>query len=276
MGKLSRQTRRANERATRRVPRRQKFNMQSRLPWKEIMALLLAVASMGIDHTLFVACCLTAAVGFGCWGIATDFEIQYSSKILLCLVVIGGALGLFIYLRSANIEKALHQAEGILVPGNRSSPPDPCAIPPQAVALYLGKGAVLLEGAGIFNFSIGGEPFLSIEQKNFWRWPYLVIRKLKLLNSDGNALTDIGSNTYYVWPLARVKRTDFSTFTVFDNRDSEVLDIDYLNRKAIRLRGVFRTEQGIIANITDDHADIGNFHLQAGCIVGGGTINLVP
>jgi hypothetical protein len=48
------------------------------------------------------------------------------------------------------------------------------------------------------------------------------------------------SSSYWVRPDSRIYRKDRSSLTIFDRRDEEVLDVDFLNEHAIKIRGTFR------------------------------------
>src|SRR5262245_55028868 len=106
----------------------------SPLGWREIIALILAVASMSIDNSAFVGICLLLAASIGCWGVVTHHRPWKTPvKIIVCAAVIEGTIGLFFYLRAAALEKELQQYRGTLYAAELPAPKSPCTPNPKSV-----------------------------------------------------------------------------------------------------------------------------------------------
>lgn len=224
-----------------------------RLPlnWRELLAIILAIVSFKVDDTKLVFICLLAAAAISCWGIVDHYDVRRSFKVLLCLAVAQVAFGLFLYLRSGAIEKELIQYVGFLLPGNDLAPTSKC--PANRPTFYLGQMTLPVERSPYSVLRSGDKPILVLKIQRIDYWIGSVERptidKLYLEDGQGREAVDITDDEYFVAPYVRFNRTSRSDLTIFD-RGNEIFNIQFLNDKAIKVRGVFRRD-GHLMTVTD-------------------------
>jgi hypothetical protein len=91
-----------------------------------------------------------------------------------------------------------------------------------------------------------------------------------LFDEDGDIIARITDDKLWVHPLARRERPDFSTLTVYDKRDVEVLKLEFLNHNSIRIRGIFRLPRQSPVIISDEFIN-GPILAAGSCANGVGT-----
>jgi hypothetical protein len=221
------------------------------LNWKELLAIILAIVSFKVDDTKLVFFCLLAIAAIVCWGIVAHYDVRRSFKILLCLAVIEIAFGLFVYLRAGAIEKELVQHIGFLLPGNDPAPISKC--PADRPTVYVGQMTLPVERSPYSVLHSGDKPILVLKIQTFDYWigsvERLTIDKLYLEGDQGQEAVDITDDKYFVASSIRYDRTSRSNLSIFD-RGNEIFNIQFLNDKAIKVRGVFRRGDHVVT-VTD-------------------------
>jgi hypothetical protein len=240
MANLTRQQRRAAERAAKRRGQPPPRGLRLPFKWQEGVAIILAIAAMMLDHTVAFGLCILAAVALGIWGILSHEEYERGGKSVGIIVVlaIGGVL--FLFLKIQNDQRELALNEGVLEPGN-DYPDHKCgALNKKWTALLIGPGLFYLDKFPQSILKIANQDILTLDRVG----DNLVIQTLNLFDEQGYALVSINKaiapNNFWVAPDVRKYRPDKHTLVVFDKRATEVLRIVYLNPHAISVNGIFR------------------------------------
>lgn len=150
-------------------------------------------------------------------------------------------IGVWILYRQASAynshapETELH---GVLVPANDPSPPNPCTmpIPSEAVSVFFGSAAAWTSQLPMVVLQVGGLDLLTIKKTSGG-----LAVSAKIFSADGRIVADLDDNEFNVNPsnYFKVKRPDRSTLIVYDQRTNAVLNVRYLNPKAVRVSGIF-------------------------------------
>ncbi|HTT98459.1 MAG TPA: hypothetical protein VMF58_10445 [Rhizomicrobium sp.] len=127
---------------------------------------------------------------------------------------------------------------GTLVPSNLPVPQfaKPCIdMAPGGIAVIFGDnvGTTTLQSQNILRMN--GVVLLAIGRAN----NQVVITKLKIFDEEGRIIANVDEDGFWVTPLVRIKHRP-SSLVVFDERDTEVLNINFLNPKTVSISGVFR------------------------------------
>jgi hypothetical protein len=137
--------------------------------------------------------------------------------------------------------RAAPQDTGLLTPSNYPVPKYAAkCIPDGAYAVILGRTIAysqrpFLPGSGILN--LHGEIVLAIDPTG----ANIVISILQIYDQAGRVIVHVDRNGFWVAPsAARAIRPDPSTLIVYDNTDTEILNLRVLNAKTITLTGIFR------------------------------------
>jgi len=127
---------------------------------------------------------------------------------------------------------------GELVPSNESCPPLPQNAPKETITLMLGDELrVLAAQSQNYIFSRKGEPFLSIGIKGG-----LMRVTASIVDSNNQHIVRIIDNEFQASPerAFNPKQPDKHSLVVRDSQGVEVLNIRFLNPKAMRIVGRFR------------------------------------
>jgi hypothetical protein len=134
----------------------------------------------------------------------------------------------------------LARNEGTLEPGNWDAPIHPnqqVNLPPTAIKVFLGPVLTSSDKFPSPIIRVRGEPLFVVDrQKN----SHLRITLLKVFDTRNDIIARIDDTGFWVSPGSRKSRPDKSTLIVFDNRDTEVLNVRYLNKTTLSILGSFR------------------------------------
>ncbi len=171
----------------------------------------------------------------------------YDHKELLKAVWVGFAGGVLLllavalYLRNDIIRKEVASRTpvyfGELAPGNDFSPPLPAGVPNNTIQLLLGDDLrVLAASARNFVFSKGGRSFLSVGITNG-----LMRITATVMDSSNRYIVRIINNEFQANPeyAFNPKQPDEHSLIVRDADGNEVLNIRFLNPRAMRIVGRF-------------------------------------
>src|SRR5713226_8562483 len=128
------------------------------------------------------------------------------------------------------------EVHGLLRPANRPMPPNPCGeIPETALAIFLGRCAAYSSASPHTVISIRGDNVLSFRRVNDG-----IAVSARIFSSDGRIVAEIRDNEFFINPnnFFRRERPDDHSLTVFDQENNRVLDVFYLNSRAIRFSGI--------------------------------------
>lgn len=160
--------------------------------------------------------------------------IGFCAAILLLLII-------SLYIRNDILKKEIKVKQSVyfgeLVPDNKPSPPLPAGVPKNTISLLLGDDLrVLAAQSENYIFSKNGEAFLSIGIKNG-----LMTVSLSIMDSNNKNVVRIVNNEFKAFPenTFNPKQPDRHSLTVRDSKGIEVLNIRFINPKAIRIVGRF-------------------------------------
>jgi hypothetical protein len=288
MGGLSRQLRRAAERAALKVAAKEppsKHQMSERVrqgmrallgAGASALVIALVVESMGQAGILNMA--NARAMLAGAWIIGTaafcvsEWIWQFRAKhriavavaVSLILGVVLGALGK--YESKANYELT-H-----LVADNRPTPKNSCGdIGATDLLVFLGDGSAVVRPSK-FPFTIiemgrdrKGEPLplLVIDKTDRG----ISIKTLRIFNADGKLGTKIDSDAWIDNSNFHSTKINAHQLKARDDQDQVVLDLDYINKHAVRITGVFRHPRMYPLEITPKEFLYGGGNYSIGCVI---------
>jgi hypothetical protein len=202
-----------------------------------LVALPLAVAGLLIDNVWGVGICLALATIIPCAAIVVHAEVKPVYRGLSCLSVTAIFLIIFIVLYGEHDKRELAKNEGILYPAALPRPKSRCSIPEDSFAIFAGGGAIYSSGQPTSLLTIGGQEIISAEQDDKGR---LILRTLQMFDEQENIIARIDKDGFWLHPLARRVRPDWSTIVIYDSHDNEALNIKFVNEKTVSIRGIFR------------------------------------
>jgi hypothetical protein len=111
-----------------------------------------------------------------------------------------------------------------------------CPIPKNAVALYLGNRVSVITAFPHVVFTVHGDDVLRLDRDS----SDLLI-SFRVFDDRGNPVARLDRNTFVTTnSAAHVERPDASHLLVFDDRGTQVLDVQFLNPQAIKMTGILR------------------------------------
>jgi len=126
---------------------------------------------------------------------------------------------------------------GLLSPDHRPTPPNPCgAIPRQALVILLGNSAAYSSQPSHNVLKVKNDVVISFE-----RLEGRIAINAMVFSRDGRIIAEIQRNEFFINPnnYFRKERPTPHCLKVFDQEGRLVLDVDYINSKAIRIGGIF-------------------------------------
>lgn len=232
--------------ASKAAPRRYQFKLGDTCA---LVALPLAYAGMIVDNMLMVGICLGVSGAIAIAPAVWHHEVRPALRIGwvgLIVLVFGG---LFWIIKEGHEKKELALYSGVLISENL---PDPtttarCNIPDGALKIYLGRNAIAYTPTlPRVIIEIGGQQILTVDRAA----DGLVISNLYLFDDRGDTIVHFDSDGFRVSAGVRTERPDRHTLIVYDRTGVEVFNIQFLNPKAMYVRGIFR-RSGSNATITD-------------------------
>jgi len=229
------------------------------------LAVPLAIAGLRGEDTGFVAVCFLFSAGVLSFSIATNDQITVKLRALIITAIIIIFGGLTVYIRSENLIKELAANEGVLEPGGKGTPdvPASCAggVPENAFLFFFGSNVDWSTDKPHTAITIGQE-LLSISVRSDGK---ASIDHLNIFDDRDNIIANIERNQLWVKFEARHYRPDKSTLYVKDHLNKEVLKIEFLNPRSIRLSGRFRYPGTRPIVISDDVANIRGMQISQSC-----------
>jgi hypothetical protein len=152
----------------------------------------------------------------------------------IVLVIAGCLQWHLLILHPATPETEIH---GLLIPSNEPMPDNPCReIPANALAIFLGRCAAFSSDPFHVVLRIQGENVLSFSRVN-----NRIAVNAKVYSRDGRIVAEIRDNEFFINPnnYFRRERRDAHSLVVLDQNGHNVLDVSFLNPRAIRFSGIF-------------------------------------
>lgn len=128
---------------------------------------------------------------------------------------------------------------GLLSPANELIPKNPCGtIPKEATLVFLGNSASYAESSFPQTIvQIGQDKMLTVDKIDGG-----IVINATLYSSDKKVIVQLRNNEFFINPnnFFRKERPDRHSLIVFDQHGVEVLNVRFLNEKAIRFSGLIR------------------------------------
>lgn len=243
----------------RKAQRRTEYHDQNHKEW--------AKSKMG-GHGMEVAAYILAAIAGVLFVLVGLF---YSEHKIPSIILFGVACTILtaaatLYWINAVLEPLVIETEhhGRLEPAHDPDPP----LPPRCVKKYADSWGVFYGGSVNFNtrpdvtiVTIASKPLLAVRKT-----PDGLAISASIYGEDGRIVAEVKDNEFSINQnnYFRRARPDRSTLTVYDQFNSEVLSVRYVNPSAIRVTGVFRYA-GREVLIDETKTRAGNFTMMAFC-----------
>lgn len=144
-------------------------------------------------------------------------------------------VGATMYFSRASVEET--EYHGLLQPADEPMPINPCGeVPGNALAIFLGRSAAYSSSPAHTVITIKGQPVLSFE-----RIGQEIAINARVFSRDGRIVTEISRNVFSINRnnFFRMERPDLHSLLVFDQEGRKVLDVRFINPRAIRFRAIF-------------------------------------
>jgi hypothetical protein len=219
-----------------------------------LASLPLALLAFWARGVVFPTVCLCMAVAIVVYVIADHGEVAWKHRIAICSLVLIVAVAMVVYLYRSNLAWALQQQSAPLIAATLPSPVSSnCPIPKGAVALYLGNAVSVVTKFPHVVFRVHGEDVLAVDRDAFG-----LLINFTAFDEGGNIVSRLNRNVFTaINPASHVERPNKSNLIVFDDRDSKVLDVQFLNPQAIKVTGILRYQGAEPIVITEKYLGIG-------------------
>lgn len=202
-----------------------------------LVAAPLLITAFAVEGVIFPSFCMILAAAVLVFVIAGHDELPWQWRFGICAVVIPLDLGMVVYLFRVNFARELKAEVAPLVAASLPIPVSSnCPIPSGAVALYLGNRVSVVSEFPHLIFSVRGDDVFVVDRESEG-----VVISFQVYDDSGNLVARLERNVLTaIAPVAHVQRPTSSNLMVFDDRNSEVLDVQFLNPQAIKVTGIFR------------------------------------
>jgi hypothetical protein len=156
----------------------------------------------------------------------------------MALAAIVGAVALSVLLFSLNwVDQHEMRSSTRLYADSKPNPPFPanCQPSPDALMIFLGTSLAWTTRMPHTIIEVAGQELLSIDRFKSG----ISIKILRIFDDKKDIIARVENGDFWVSPNIRKIHTKH-TLTVYDHNDDEVLNIDFLNEKAILITGTFR------------------------------------
>jgi len=200
-----------------------------------LLSVPLVVAAFWTGGVVFPTICLCLALAAIVYVIAGHDELSRRRRVVICVLVTAVDVAMLAYLYKVNLAEELRRQAAPLVAATLPSPVSSnCPIPRGAVALYLGNTVSVVTEFPHVVFGVGGEDVLVMDRSGSG----LVI-SFRMFDDAGKAVARLVRNRFAaVNSTSHVERPSPSNLIVFDDCNSRVLDVQFLNPQAIKITGI--------------------------------------
>jgi hypothetical protein len=209
------------------------------LKWLDAVALLavpLVVAAFKAGGAILPTICLSLAGAVVVYAICGHHEWAWGNRIAACTLVFAVAVGMVVYLYRVNLARELKEQAAPLIAATLPSPVSGnCPIPKGAVALYLGNTVSVVTEFPHVVFRVHGEDVLVLDRDASG-----LLISFTAFDDGGNIVARLERNAFVANPASHVERPSASNLVVFDDRDTKVLNVQFLNPQAIKMTGILR------------------------------------
>jgi len=202
-----------------------------------LLAIPLIVGAFKAENAVFATLCLCLAGTIIVFAIGRHDELPWKQRFAVGAFVFIADLVALLYLYRVNAARELKEQVAPLVAASLPQPVSSnCPIPKNAVALYLGNRVSVITEFPHVVFRAHGDEALRIDRAS----SDLLIT-FRVFNDSGTLVARLDRNTFTTGhSAAHVERPDTSHLLVFDDRGTQVLDVQFLNPQAIKMTGILR------------------------------------
>jgi len=199
--------------------------------------------------------------------IAGHDEVAWQHRIAICSLILVVAVGMVVYLYRVNLARALQHQVAPLVAATLPSPVSSnCPIPRGAVALYLGNTVSVVTEFPHVVLRVQGYDVFVIERDATG-----LLVSFQVSDDRGNAVARLERNRFAaINSASHVERPSPSNLIVFDDRESKVLDVHFLNPQAVKVTGILRCPGMEPIVITEKYLGMGGSISPPACRSGAG------
>jgi hypothetical protein len=227
-----------------------------------LLAIPLVIAAFKVNGAAFATVCLMLAGAVIVLGVAGHDELSWKQRIGISTCVFALDLGALVYLYRANRAEELRQQVAPLVAAALPQPVSSnCPIPKNAVALYLGNRVSVVTEFPHVVFRVRDVDVFRIDRDSSG-----LLISFRVFSDSGTLVARLDRNTFTAANSApHVERPDPSNLVVFDDRDTKVLDLRFLNPQAIQMTGFLRYPGADPIIISEKYAGQGNSIMPPAC-----------
>jgi hypothetical protein len=202
-----------------------------------LLAIPLIVAAFKAENAVFATLCLCLAGTIIVFAIARHDELLWKQRFAVGMLVLVADLAALLYLYRVNAARELKEQVAPLIAASLPQPVSSnCPIPKNTVALYLGNRVSVITDFPHVIFRVHGDEALRID-----RAASDLLITFRVFNDSGALVASLDRNTFTTRSsAAHVERPDASHLLVFDDRGTQVLEVQFLNPQAIKMTGILR------------------------------------
>lgn len=202
-----------------------------------LVAIPLVVAAFKVEGAILPTICLCLAAGVIVLTVAGHEELAWNQRVAICSLVIVLDFVAIVCLYRVNLAEELRQQVAPLVAAALPPPVSSnCPIPRGAVALYLGNTVSVITAFPHVVFRVHGEDVFVLDRNSSG-----LLISFTAFDDQGSVVGRLEGNAFAATnPASHVERPSASNVIVFDDRNSKVLDVQFLNPQAIKVTGILR------------------------------------
>ena len=230
-----------------------------------LLAVPLIVAAFKAENAAFATLCLCLAGTIIVFAIGRHQELPWKHRFAAGALVFVADLAALLYLYRVNAARELKEQVAPLVAASLPQPVSSnCPIPKNAVALYLGNRVSVITEFPHVVFRAHGDNTLRID-----RVSSDLLITFRVFDDSGALVARLDRNTFTATKsAAHVERPDASRLLVFDDRGTQVLDVQFLNPQAIKMTGILRYPRVDPIVISEKYTGKGGSILPQACSTG--------
>jgi hypothetical protein len=217
--------------------------------WFLFAGIALAVAGLLIENSpvVYIGLGLTGLIAV--IAIVTHQEFGKGLRVLLCILVVIGTAYLIRARYVIDTEKELKSNEGSILADATPNPLSTCPVPEDAIAIYFGDSASWTKNFPHTVFSVHGENVFVLDKDTDGN----LLVTVRIFDDRGDLVARLEKNRFITTSAAsRMERPNKNSLVIFDHTDQEVLDVQFLNPKAIQITGTLRYP-GISPVVIEEH-----------------------
>lgn len=230
-----------------------------------LLAVPLIVAAFKAENAVFATLCLCLAGTIIVFAIGRHEELPWTQRFAVGALVFVADLAALFYVYRVNTAKELKEQVAPLAAASLPQPVSSnCPIPKGAVGLYIGNRVSVITEFPHVVFRAHGEEALRIDRSS----ADLLIT-FRVFNDNGALVARLDRNTFVAKnSAAHLERPDASHLVIFDDRGTQVLDVQFLNPQAIKMTGILRYPGVDPIIIGDKYAGKGGSIMPQSCSTG--------